>query len=451
MIPEDFNQRQKWILDNPHVCVLPYSVHHMQMEFDGQRNIAQQTTTFRNSCCCNLDVGHWVDSLENTVDLAEDVKRSMSMGQTNPRCYRCYDSEKQTGVSERTMALLSMPPEHLSSFVGTLQVPRFNIRIKFSNLCNLACRSCSPTFSSRYAQVHKINVPSMLTKDIGDDSENWRYITSSIGKYIEIYDSINLTLLGGESTIQPGAIKLIQWLKDQNLCGKVCLDITTNMTSSNNPLVNNLDLFKKIHVSASIDSVAENFEYVRWPGKFQNIVDNLNTFVLDLLEKKHTVTIQPLFNLNNVFYINEILDWWYQWFSDNHITNVPVSPVMMFRPFHMTVQNLPVQYRSALSGHLHRALTHTMLQTSQQGLKDYIQGLLFFTQKNKIVYDQFELFLFDTARHDLANGNKMQDGNSIFYQILTQEHKNLLEKFYTDRRIESLPAKQQKDYLDLPL
>jgi hypothetical protein len=451
MISAGFDQRQQWVLDNPHVCVLPYSVHHMQIEFDGQRDVAKQKTTLRNSCCCNLESDRQLDSLESSADLASDVKQSMQLGQVNPRCYRCHDSEKQTGTSERTMALLSMPPALLETFVNTLQVPEFTIRIKFSNLCNLACRSCSPTFSSRYAQTHQLTVPVELTKDIGSTPDNWNFITSSIVKYLSIYQTINITLLGGESTIQPGAIKLLQWIKEQDLCERVCLDITTNMTVANTSVIDKLSLFKKIHISASIDSVGENFEYVRWPAQFQTVVDNFNTTVIDLVKQHHEITVQPLLNLNNIFYIVDIVNWWHDWFTSNNIDSISIDPVMMFRPHHLTVQNLPVQYRADLVGCLQSALEHPMLQHSQPRLKDYLQGVLEFAHTSNTVYDQFELFLFDTARHDLANKTKMHIGNKKFHQLLSDKHKDLLDQFYHQLDSSVLPTDQQKIYRNLPL
>lgn len=451
MIPVKFAQRQQWVLDNPHVCVLPYSVHHMQIEFDGQRDVAKQKTTLRNSCCCNLESDHQLDSLESSADLASDVKQSMQLGQVNPRCYRCHNSEKQTRTSERTMALLSMPPALLETFVNTLQAPEFTIRIKFSNLCNLACRSCSPTFSSRYAQTHQLTVPVELTKDIGSAPDNWNFITSSIVKYLSIYKTINITLLGGESTIQPGAIKLLQWIKEQDLGERVCLDITTNMTVANTSVIHKLPLFKKIHISASIDSVGENFEYVRWPAQFQTVVNNFNTTIVDMVKQKHDITVQPLLNLNNIFYIVDIVDWWHDWFTSNNIDGISIDPVMMFRPHHMTVQNLPAQYRADLVKCLQLVLVHPMLQDSQPKLKDYLQGILEFAQTSNIVYDQFELFLFDTARHDLANKTKMHIGNKKFYQLLSNKHKTLLDQFYHRLDSNLLPTEQQKIYRNLPL
>ena len=115
-------------------------------------------------------------------------------------------------------------------------------------------------------------------------------------------------------------------------------------------------------------------------------IRHLGDLFVDLIKQNHEVTIQPLLNLNNIFYINNILDWWHNWVTINNIDCISIDPVMMFRPYHMTVQNLPVQYRVDLVHHLKTALEHPMLITSHPGLRDYIQGMLSFAQTTEIVY-----------------------------------------------------------------
>jgi hypothetical protein len=154
---------------------------------------------------------------------------------------------------------------------------------------------------------------------------------------------------------------------------------------------------------------------------------------------------------SDIVYIVDIVDWWHDWFTSTGITCISIDPVMMFRPHHMTVQNLPVQYRAELVVCLQTALAHPMLQYSQPRLKDYLQGVLEFAQKSTVIYDQFELFLFDTARHDLANKTKMQVGNKKFYQLLDNKHKNLLDQFYHQLNSNLLPKDQQQIYRNLPL
>lgn len=439
-------QRQQWILNNPHVCVLPYSVHHMQVEFDGQRDLTKQTTTFRNSCCCNLVSDSVLDASE---DLAADVKKSMSLKQSNPRCYRCHDSENQTGVSERTMALMSMPPEQMTSFVETLESQEFTVRIKFSNLCNLACRSCSPTFSSRYAQIHGLQVPRSLTNDIGETSEHWNYITDKFESYLKKYKFINLCLLGGESLIQPGAIKLLQWLEDRGSLERINLSVTSNFTNFNTKIISWLPKFNKLHFSASIDSVHENFEYVRWPANFQTVINNL--LLLDSMQTNLLdITLQPLINLNNLFYINDMLDFWAD-ISNVMKHKVQINPVTMYRPNHMTVQNLPHEYRHSAYTILNQAIKHRIWNTGHHGLLDYINGLLGFVNSDEKVYNQFELYLFDTVRHDQANNTAMSIGNKKFYDLLNEKHRLLYNKYYVNTDTNLLPSDQQKIYWNLPL
>lgn len=448
----DFESRRKWILKNDHVCVLPFSVHHIQIEFDGQRDVTKQKTQLRNSCCCNLIFDSAVDSTDlSTFDLAADVKNLIVDGQGSPRCQRCKDSEVQTGTSERTMAMLSLPPDRLEAFVNNQSISEFTMRIKFSNLCNLACRSCSPSFSSKYAQVHKLQVPKELNKDIGQDEKNWEVITNNIKQYFDKYPTLNVNLLGGETLIQPGALKLLAWLKQQQLCNKINLGITTNLTTVDRDILDTLLQFKKLHVAASIDSVDNNYEYVRWPAVFDQVADNIDTVFVPLLQQGHHITVQPLINLNNIFYINDILDWWHNWFIQNNVKNIPVDPVMMFRPWHMTVQNLPLEYRPELASVLTQALTHDIWTGPHNKLKDYLTGMLDFAKSTTVIYDQFELYLFDTVKHDIANKTTMQNGNAKLFNMLNKQHLTLYQQFQNGGTDALLPTEQRKIYRNLPL
>ena len=216
-------------------------------------------------------------------------------------------------------------------------------------------------------------------------------------------------------------------------------------------ILSNLTDFKKLQISASIDSVNNNYNYVRYPGNFDSVVDNINNVFPKLIVQGHWVVVQPLLNLNNIFYINNILDWWQQWFTQYQINTISIDPVMMHRPEHMTVQNLPVEYRNQLARVIEKSLTHALLVDQHTGLKTYLSGLLDFCNTKTLVHDQFELYLLDTAKHDLASGLKMQENNSALWNILSDYHKSVLEKFYCTPDSHLLPEQQQLIFRALPL
>lgn len=439
------DQKLDWAKQNPHVCVLPFINRIINVEFDGQRDPSKQKTYLRNSCCCNLIV-------DNDPSAIDHVKKSVLDGQLNSNCQRCYDSEQQTSSSERTMALVNESAEQFNKFLTTAEVNDSVFGIKFSNLCNLACRSCSPTFSSKYSQVHQLRIPQELVHDIGDNSAVWDDITSSITKILEKQSTITLSLFGGESLIQPGALRLIDWLNEQLYSSRVILNITTNFTNLQTQLVKKFDQFKQIHLFASIDSIEQNYNYVRWPGQWSQIKSNLEQILPQVQAGQIALTVQPLWNLNNIFYIVDYLDWWHNWFDSNNLTQTSIKNVTMFRPFHMTIQNLPAEYRNQLKNLLQQAKNHAIFNNQRHdSLSHFLDGMIDFLSGNDKIYDLFELFLFDTAKHDHANQTRMQVGNKKFYDILSTKHQKMLQDFQSNLTEKSLPAAQRQAYYQLPL
>jgi sulfatase maturation enzyme AslB (radical SAM superfamily) len=280
-------------------------------------------------------------------------------------------------------------------------------------------------------------VPESLYQDIGSNPTTWAAITAGIADSCRTHDSVSITLLGGESLIQPGAVKLIDWLIDQQL--PVSLNITTNLTNLNTQLVKRLQYFNQVSIFASIDSVGNNYEYVRWPAKFDTIAGNLKR----ISQLNNTsLTIQPVWSLNNIFYIVDFLDWWHQWFDENY--KVPIRNVVMHRPHYMTIQNLPIRYRPQLITVLGTALDHPIFKGAlQESLYHYVSGIKTFLESGQVVHDQFDLFLYETARQDRATNSDFKIGNSRLYSILTESDRQLYQQH---PRLDLLPSSQQIVY-----
>ena len=434
-----------WIQQHPYTCLLPFSNFGINLEFDGQRTPEFQKTYFRKSCCCQLQDNGASDAIQK-------VKQNIQQGLPSKQCVRCYESEKTTGSSERTFSLINASHEQINDILPVDNFKEFNLSIKFSNLCNLACRSCSPTFSSKYATVHNLQVPEKLYRDIGQDPEVWKLITDIIVDKINQEKIVTINLFGGESFIQPGAIKLLTWLEQQDFCNKINLHVTTNGTQLPDSVINFFPKFLHVQIAISIDSIGENFEYVRWPAKFETVEGTLDKLLKLKNNSNLSMVIQPLWNLNNIFYIQDYLDWWHTWFNKHNVQDTPISNVMMYRPHHMTIQNLPVEYRQSLLTVLEQARSHELFSNHiHESLLHFLNGMIEFLNTENLVYNQFELYLLDTAKHDLVNKTLMKQGNKKFYNQLTLQHQQLLEAFYLNTSDNQLPIEQKTIYQNLPL
>jgi hypothetical protein len=243
--------------------------------------------------------------------------------------------------------------------------------------------------------------------------------------------------------IQPGAVKLLDWLVDSQL--PVNLNITTNLTNLSTRVIERLKHFSQIDFALSIDSVNDNYEYIRWPAKFNVVEENLRVIAG---YTNASITVQMVWSLYNIFHINEILDWWHNWFQLNK--EIPLRNVAMYRPYYMSIQNLPVAYRRHLLELINQALAHPIFKSSlQESLHFYLSGIVEFLRSEVIVHSHFDLFLHETARHDKATDTSFKTGNWRFYRALTEQDR---QKFASHPNLNLLPSQQQTVYnLQLPL
>ena len=431
-----------WIKNNPNICMLPFGVHSVETSADNK---------IQSKCCCSLD-----SALFSVIpqDPFAEIKHSVKNNTPHPACHACYNSEKQNGSSERFLSLMNTSNIVINNFLKEQQTNHIDYRIKFSNLCNLACRSCSPASSSKYTQVFNFPIQSFLGADASENADNWSTIISNIENYLSKFPILTLSLLGGETLIQPGVFKLLQWIDRRNLHSRLNLHITSNFTKVDNSWLEIFEKFNRIHISASIDSTNANFNYVRWPADFNKVEQNLFKILHKVKPGQFSLNIQPLWNLNNIFYINDLLDWSHKliqtaeqdWTSQQKKFGIKLSNVNMTTPLWMTIQNLPVIYRNDLKILLEQALIHPIFDTDQHhGVIQWITGIIDFcnsTQtlnkplsdrrlvtetcdKNIVKLTDFDFYLKETASYDVTTKNSMPTGNAKLFNILTNKHKQL--------------------------
>jgi hypothetical protein len=278
--------------------------------------------------------------------------------------------------------------------------------------------------------VYTLPVAKELQEDIGANEDFWNTITTEIFNKCQEIPYVSIALLGGESLIQPGAIRLINWLIDNNLSKKIILRLTTNFTNIKDNIVKNFNQFKLVSICASIDSVNENYSYVRYPEKFNTIATNLELIIKNKNNPNMNFYITPVWSLHNIFYIVDYLTWWNNWFEENNIYNISIGNVSMSEPHIMTVQNLPIEYRKHLLSIVLQAVAHDIFKNPKHSsLKEYLTGLITFLSGKNIVYDKFTEFLKQTAKDDRATNMNMSIENSKLYNILNSNDQQIYNQF----------------------
>jgi sulfatase maturation enzyme AslB (radical SAM superfamily) len=222
-------------------------------------------------------------------------------------CERCVDREKhglpsmRTGMNDNWFEEIKDDVEKTTSD-GTIE--KLNLKIwdfRFSNNCNLSCRTCGPLFSSKWSSDHfKLGIDHQQTGliDLHDASLFWESVEKNIKTVKEI------SFAGGEPMVMSEHWKMLELFEKYSYYD-VTLNYSINATKLSYRDKNVLDFwgkFKKVHLSLSIDGVEDTFNYIRNNGKWEEVKKNL----LTLHENNIDYWVHPTISILNIFRITEL-------------------------------------------------------------------------------------------------------------------------------------------------
>lgn len=429
-------ERLNWAKQHSALCLSPYSTVDIRFE-------STQSTSVYQTCCCNLDAKIFTPS--PGPDPFVKIKQQQNAEQWPAACFRCQQDEQNGGQSERIRAFVETPRERLISFFDRREIKEFELRVKFSNFCNLSCRSCNSTESSTYARIVNEEIDPGYTQDISEHAEYWQYITDTIRNRIDQHEFFIVHFIGGETLVQAGMHKLLHWMVDQNFAARIGLRLTTALTvNPSNELLNLLSKFREVSILLSIDSVGENYRYVRWPAKFEKIQQNLATLTSyrtelcvskgqKFFKKPMRISVSPVFSLNNLFYIFDWLDYWYNLYQEQGYAFHNYVATLTMQTSHLDIQALPTEYRPALAQVLTQCIQHDIFQQWPEETKGVYNFLVTTLKELGVTEYQPELwqkYLRLTAYFDQRTKLKFEEFNQRLYNILSSQDLDLWNKIY---------------------
>lgn len=429
LLQDIVQQKLNWAKENPSLCFFPYNTLDVRIPDN-----SSQKDKIRASCCCNLEFPLKVQNVIS--DPFEHLQKQMGQGLLPADCVKCSIEEKTGGVSERIRDILARDLDELEAFAKLRTVKTFELRVLISNICNLACRSCEPYSSSTYAKITNNNDSLHLNIDVTEIDHYWVLITNTVKEKLDSVEHFYLHFMGGEPLLHKGNKKLIDWLIENQYNSRVIIRITTSINVPiDEKLLINFDKFKGVDYIFSLDGVYENYHYVRWPGKFDKTLNNLNQIV-DYKSKSNSPThfnyiLSPVFSLNNIFYLDDYLDFWYSWQKSKNVSMFFLNTNLLYRTRHLDIQALPIVYRVDVEKILDKALEHPILgeySDKMQHLYNFLRSAKEELNKWEQNLDLWDQFLTHTAEFDIRTNTNFDYYNSRLYNILLEEHKNLYKQ-----------------------
>src|SRR5210317_357263 len=218
---------------------------------------------------------------ENTIqeifnnEKFKTMRSKMLQGERCEECMACYSNEEAGNNSFRQSVNIQFEkyiPDALSTQSdGTLDEMKLRyLDVRWSNICNFKCRSCSSTYSSSWAtEDGKDKVYIFAGGDTNDDL--YKQFEPHFDTIEEFY------FAGGEPLLTDKHYDILEYLIKNNRT-EVKLRYNTNMSVLRYKDKNVLDLWKQfsnVYIGASLDSWSNRAEYIRHGTNWNNIEINL--------------------------------------------------------------------------------------------------------------------------------------------------------------------------------
>ena len=209
-------------------------------------------------------------------------------------CHTCYDLEHSKNgfdiISDRVFYIR----EFKQTPLDTYQVNNFDLQtidVRWTNLCNFACVYCGPKFSSKWADELNIKTKIPSEEQLADFKE---YIYKHAHQLKHVY------LAGGEPLLMKENLELLKKLNPE-----VNLRINTNLSKVDTGVFDAICGFKNVHWTVSVETQQEQFEYIRFGGKWQDFLDNMAV----IRKLDHKISFNMLWFLLNHDSVFECVDY----------------------------------------------------------------------------------------------------------------------------------------------
>jgi hypothetical protein len=431
-------EKVQWLKINNHWCAKPF--HTLQVQANTLDNLSANP-------CCNHNPSEFLQLPEQQFSA---LKADIAMGVRHKSCETCWKTEITNDFSERVRDMMYWSPKEINNFIstGVIKNNEFNLGIKFSNFCNLACRSCSSGCSSTYAMITQDNtVSSAVSTDISQNATVWKSLLDLTKRLTETYEVVRIGMIGGETMIQKGATEYIKYLITLPRVNKIVLTATSNFTTLDPIIFEHMNKFRRLDLTASIDSTGDNYHYVRWPAQFSKIQNNLEEYIR-IRQSSSTLTtlnIASVFGLNNIFYINEYLDFLHACLKKQ--SDITINVLHLSEPRIISIENLPVKYRARLLEYIQLALHHPVLTTSNAvPMKIFLQGVEQFLNTDRVIHSMFNNFLKFTADFDCRTNCNFEKFNQRLYEVLDTNDQLIYQNYLnTSKSLDQINNSQSRN------
>ena len=238
-------------------------------------------------------------------DLLLSVKNELEQDRFPKGCERCRIDEESEVQSKRQLDYTRWQ-EHYDNY--DLNDGFITASIAFGNTCNLACIMCSPKSSSKWRsewqEIYNEDIPNV--HNAINETFTQEFLSLSPGL-------IHIDIPGGEPFISQvdKQKELLKHYVSSGQAANITLHYTTNaQLFPDNEFWELWSNFKEIDMQLSIDGLETQYEYIRYPGNWNKLLEIAKKYIaLEKTLPNLRLSVSHTVSAYNVYYLDEFFQW----------------------------------------------------------------------------------------------------------------------------------------------
>ena len=364
-----------------HYCAMPFN--HVSIGNTGDYQI----------CCMHPVPAPYKKNINQTsVDewlnnsYLNEVRSAFAQDQQHSGCQHCWQQEANGAQSMRE----TQAREYTIIGAEVMQSTLLNVEAAVGNLCNFSCVMCDENASSLLlAENQKLGIAIR-------DQREFTWSDTALENLQQILDLTPrvINLRGGETLYNKNILRLLSKFPADKLNGTL-LHVTTNASIWTPQWAEALSKFKSVRIMFSVDAVGKLFEYIRYPGQFDQIEHNIKQ-IIKCKNVKPVIhaTVQNL----NIMYLGKLITWAQR-------MNIYLMLDTLVEPEWFRMTNLPPVLKQQAIDHLSDVLTQDLdahIQSEVTAYKTALETSTFDPQR-------WQQFVDDISRRDAVRKNSHKD------------------------------------------
>ncbi len=308
----------KSFFQNKSICTLPWSG--FELEPDG----GVKNCVLAEEKLGNINKSHIKEIISGNANV--NIKKAMLKDALPASCAGCHIVEKNRNdlmsISSRLYYHKELAKKIDMQFYDN--VNNFSLKhvdLRWTNACNQACVYCGPSLSSKWAQEMGVKVKS--------NQEARREVKDFV--FENISDLQNVYLAGGEPMLMKENLEFLKLLKDKN--PECSIRVNTNLSTTKTGTFDLLCDFKNVHWTVSLETIEQEYEYIRHHGSWDDFDKNLK--IINRLN--HKVSFNMLHFILNYESLFRCID--YLKGLGFHDNSFVIGP--LYTPKYLNMLNLP--------------------------------------------------------------------------------------------------------------